>query len=284
VIEKLKTAAEVLLLATIAGFVGGTALIVCVELFSSTTTTPRETFYSSFWGAFLAFVFVRTSDALNRMYDAARAGRKALGHVQFTLNEAMSITNDNIFVMQNWRQFVRNLESAKSTGTVLLFGNTLKAVPGTKEFLIDVTSNGLANELFLLESSIRKLNDSMETWQRAYLDAKDALMSQNINPATYLLNVETANRQAGDLEKFMRALIDEVMDALTATRLLLKPKPFLVKVFNWLNPDGYLQPSDQARKQERVRLQREAEEISKESRARITAVTGAPTVGKIDGH
>jgi hypothetical protein len=279
--DKLKTAFEVLLLAIIAAFLVAMCLVFFVDLFWTAGDKLSDAFHAAFWGAFLAFIFVRIAQALDRFYDAGRSSRRALGRIQFALNEAMSINNDNQFVIDQWGAFHEKLNRAVGAGTILLFGNRLVPVPGTKEFLIDLTSIGLVNELFQLESSIRKLNDSMETWQRMYVDAKEAFVSKHVDATTYVGNVNNADPNAKALRLFMDDLAVEILHALTATRLALKPKPFLAKLFNWLNPDTYQDRAHPKRQQELAKLRGEAREISRESQKRIEAITGAsPTVGK----
>ena len=256
------------------------ALSIFVDLFWSAAGKPTATFESAFWGAFLAFIFVRTGEALNRLYEAGRNSRKALGQIQFLLNEAMSIGSDDLYKLDDWAKFVDAARHSVERGSIPVWGNRLTPIPSLKSALIDVMSIGLVNELFLLDSSIRKLNDSMDTWQRAYETARDSFMSKNIDAATYLANVEQANGKVDGLGKFIRSAISEVMAALCATRLLMKHKPLLVKINGWLNPDRYKAAGDVEREAELAKLRTEAQEIGEESQRRISRVTGTAPAGR----
>ena len=247
--------------------------------FWSPDSKPAATFESAFWGAFLAFIFVRTGEALNRLYEASRFSRKALGQIQFLLNEAMSIGSDNLYKLDDWNRFIEAARHSRQRQSVPVWGNRLTPIPSTKAFLIDVMSIGLVNELFLLESSIRKLNDSMDTWQRAYETARNSFMSKSIDAPTYLANVEQSNAKVGELRMFIDDLIHEVMSALSATRLLMKHKPLLVKINGWLNPDQYKTAGQLERQEELAKLRQEAKEIGEESKQRIARVAGAAAAG-----
>jgi hypothetical protein len=278
---KIKTALEVLLFGIVVAFVCAMALMIFVDLFWSSNPKPTEAFYSSFFGALLAFISVRLTEALNRFYNAGRDSRRALGRIQFTLNEAMGIVNDNKFVLEQWHLFVIKLGEAKASGRMLLFGNRFEVIPDTSESLYDIESIGLANELMLLNSGIRKMNDSLATWHSTYLDAKSAFMGKQIDVATYLANVEATDTKAKEIERFLRALMDEIMESLCMTRMLLRPKPFLAKTFGWINSDNYMPTSDPERQREMAALLQEAKQISEESRKRIAAISSAkPTVGR----
>ena len=255
------------------------ALGIFVDLFWSAASKSAATFQSAFWGAFLAFIFVRTGEALNRLYEASRVSRKALGQIQFLLNEAMSIGSDNLYKLDDWNRFVEAARHSRQRGSIPVWGNRLTPIPSVKASLIDVMSIGLVNELFLLESSVRKLNDSMDTWQRAYETARDSFMSKNIDAATYLANVEQSNTKVTELRMFVDDLIHEVMSALSGTRLLMTHKPLLVKINGWLNPDQYKAAGHSERQEELAKLRKEAKEIGEESRRRIGRVTGATSAG-----
>jgi hypothetical protein len=272
-LTKLKTAAEVLLLAIVAAFVAAIALGLFVDLFWSADKKPAEAFRGAFYGALFAFIFVRLGEALNRLYQAGKESRKALGLVQFNLNEALSITDDNIFVLQEWRRFYVAF-TRRGGAEVPVFANHMERIPSSKDVFIDISNIGLVNELFSLESNIRKLNDSLETWEQAYQDAKKLFMTDQRTLATYIANTDRANAEVAGLETFLRALIDETMLALAAVRILLEDRPFLAKMYSWITPDRYVGPEHPIRLVELKKLQAEAQEISRESRKRINSLVG----------
>jgi len=272
-LTKLKTTAEVLLLAVVAAFVGAMALVLFVDLFWSVDNKPAEAFRGAFYGALFAFIFVRFGEALNRLYQAGKESRKALGVVQFNLNEALSIVNDNIYVLQEWGRFY--VAFTRRVGEHMpVFANHVERIPGSKDVFIDIFNIGLVNELFLLESNIRKLNDDLETWEGAYKDAKKLFMADQRNLATYVANTDRANAEVAGLERFSRTLADELMLALAVVRILLADKPFLAKMYSWLTPDRYVGPQHPIRQAELKKLRAEAREISQESRKRISSLVG----------
>jgi len=234
-LTKLKTTAEVLLLAIVAAFVAAMALGLLVDLFWSADNKPAESFRGALFGALFAFIFVRLGEALNRLYQAGKESRKALSVVQFNLNEALSIVNDNMFVLEQWRLFYAAFKKIDREA-IPVFANHIERIPGSKDVFIDISNIGLVNELFLLESNIRKLNDSLETWEQAYQDAKKGFMAGQLNLATYAANTDRANAEVAAFEKFLRTLADELMQALAVVRILLADKPFLAKMYSWLTP------------------------------------------------
>jgi hypothetical protein len=120
----------------------------------------------------------------------------------------------------------------------------------------------------------------METWQRSYEIARDRFIGSPISQVSiemYVANVEYANGKAIELLKFVDNLLDEVLSALAATRLLLSHRPFLAKLYSWLNPDEYPNPNDPVRAAELEKLKAEAVEIAAASRKRIKEVIAGTT-------
>jgi hypothetical protein len=277
VFKRAKTAIEVLLLAVIAAFVTAACLIVFVDLFYTAGPQPSDAFRGGFWGAFLAFIFVRVSEAMNRFYQAGKDHRKGLGQVQFRLNEALNISNDNLFVLEQWDAFYLKTKEVHRTKVVPVFTNRIEFAPSVKDALMDLGSIGLVNELFLLESDLRKLNDSLETWQRSYEVARSAFIAKDIDLATYLANVEQSNEHVQTLRKFVEGYMEDVIGALAATRLLTQYKPFLVKFYSWINPDRYSKAQDPNRDAEIQKLRSEVAQVGAESKKRIDGITGGST-------
>jgi hypothetical protein len=277
IIRKAKTTIEVLLLAIIAAFVGATALGLFVDIFWHPESQTSDAFRGALWGAFFAFLFLRLSDALTRMYQANRNSRRALLVIQLTLNEALSISGDNLSVLEQWDAFYGILKSKAANAPTPVFANNIQKVPELRLLLMELSSIGLLNELFLLNSSIRKLNDSADTWQRAHQYAKDAFTSRIIDEATYIMNMDRGNKNRLELTRFFNALIEELIDALAATRLLTQYRPFLDKVFGWLNPDRYVEHTHPAHTNEIKKLRAEMEEIGAQSKARIESISPGAT-------
>lgn len=270
---KAKTTIEILLVTIIAVFVGATALGLFVDIFWNPQSKTTDAFQGALWGAFFAFIFLRLGDVLTRMYQAGRDSRRALSAIQFTLNEALSTTNDNLFVLGEWERFYRALKTKPPNAPTPVFLNSIQDIPELRSLLMDLSSVGLVNELFLLHSSIRKLNDSMNTWQRAHQYSKDAFTAKSINEATFIANMDYSQTNAQELTKFLNALIEEMIEALAATRLLMQYRPFFTKLYGWLNPDRYVEHTHPAHTNEIRKMRAEIEEIRAQSKARVESIS-----------
>jgi hypothetical protein len=149
----------------------------------------------------------------------------------------------------------------------------MQDVPELRSLLMDLSSIGLVNELFLLNSGIRKFNDSMNTWQRAHQYARDAVTNKTINEATFTANMDRVHTNAQELTKFLNALIEEMIEALAATRLLMQYRPFFAKLYRWLNPDRYVEHAHPAHITEVKKMRAEMDEIKAQSRKRIESIS-----------
>jgi hypothetical protein len=163
-----------------------------------------------------------------------------------------------------------------------VFANKLESIPSSRDVLIDISNIGLVNELFLLESGIRKLNDSMQTWEAAYQDAKRGFMDGKLNLATYVANTRRANETVQVLEKFLQSTQEEIMDATALFVCCFKTSRFLAKLYTGSRLIAMFPRHMLFDRLNYEKLQEEARTIGEESKARIQSVLGANVTARAD--
>lgn len=227
---------------------------------------------AAFLGAFLAFMFVRMGDFFKSYSDRTTKNHTALIKVQHVLNGLLTTLDDNVFVIETFeKNFKFHTEKADQT-QIFIWGNRLHPVTQIDEHILDLLNIDLINELFALNVHIRKLNESMDTMNDAYVEIKDALMNNRIDQDNYLDNVKKIHKQLLTIKKFLKSSIEETIQALAAVRVLSKKRPLIGYLLRIISGYKYGKTFDTKRTEEIGILRNELETTVGESQDRINTV------------
>ncbi|MBK7143404.1 MAG: hypothetical protein IPH75_15130 [bacterium] len=142
---------------------------------------------------------------------------RSLLRSQTLLNQIVSIAADNRYVLQRYREAY----DQKTPGPVSVLFDSPKQLPVDLKLVEEIANDDLANRLFRLFDTIRKINDDMETWTRSYSLFRERLIGKNIGEEEFLHRVSEGKVVFDTHFHFLRGFEVEVMECLAITRVLL---------------------------------------------------------------
>ncbi|WP_157354275.1 hypothetical protein [Aromatoleum toluclasticum] len=263
--EKLAGILFLVILAYLTAFGAGIFNLLFVEA----NEKFAESASGAFLGAFLAFVFVRTGDFFKAYSDRVTKNHSTLVRLEHALNGLLSTLDDNIFVIETFDDIYKKYAGGGGQTHAFVWANRLHPVPATYELLPDLLNIDLVNELFHLNVSLRKLNESMETINGAYSESKEALISERIDIENYMANVTRIRNDLLVIKKFLASAIEETVRSLGAIRILAKKRPLIGYALLRLAGHKYSECFEDKRLEEVKRLSEEMESIKAESKKQI---------------
>ncbi len=224
---------------------------------------------AAFLGAFLAFIFVRIGDFFKSYSDRTSKSYNALIKLEHTLNGLLTSLDDNVYIIETFENIYKNyIEKANNTH-VFLWANKLHPVTRIDELILELLNINLINELFALNIHLRKLNDSMDTINCAYIESKEALISKNIDAENYLTNLENVHKNLLDIKQFLLSYIEETVQALASVRVLAKQRPLIGSILRKLPGNKYGSNFNTLRSEELIKLRKEMETTKNDSQVKI---------------
>lgn len=221
---------------------------------------------TAFSTGFAVFLSTRTSDFMKRLLDRKVKHYNAIVFYEEQLNQILSRLYDVVFVIPNIKQ-------ALSQGAISW--NNIKTIDFDRSLLVNIHSRRLRNLLALFMVDIYKLNDDIESLMGGYQELKAALIAKTISHQEYQLNADGIVANLNLIERFTNLTIEKTIDAITEIRLRIrydKPKTSLMisKII-----EGYMKPcTDDEYQDERKKVLKEIEEVSKQRREEINKAIG----------
>ena len=267
-IDSPKKILSCVLIAIIIGFIASAAFLFFKAIFGTESAISKD-FTAAFMGAFFAFLFLRIGEALTLIYKRHATNRNALVKIQHHLNDCLNLINDNMFIIGTFFSIFKNYSDQEESR---IFSNRLKFIPIEKDLVVDLMNIDMINEIYTLHVDFRKLNDSMETANNMITGASEAFIGKIINHTTYVANIDQLKPRMEDLKKFLHAACKDIIEALASSNLLLKNEPFLSTIIRLTSSKHYSQSHKKALPDEIKRVDRQIEEIGKESDIRIRKI------------
>lgn len=266
--------AAAILFVVILAFLGVFAVDVFYKLFIEANKKFTESASAAFFGAFLAFVFVRVGDFFKSYSDRTAKNHSTLIKLEHTLNGLLNTLDDNIFVIETFETIYKNYAQKTNQDHVFVWANRLHPVANLDALILELLNIDLINELFTLNIHIRKLNESMDTLNGAYAESKEAMIGGKISQENYLINVERLHKDLLDIKRFISSSIEETTQALAAVRVLARRRPLMGYLLRRLAGHKYGKKFSSKRAAEIATLRAEIEKIKRESQDRINNVLG----------
>ncbi len=168
---------------------------------------------AAFAGAFFAFLFVRLAEFFSKLYERQTKHYNSLVTLGTQLNENITIINDNLFLLPNFRRVI-------SAGHI--YFNSLHVFPIDKSHYENLHDLDLINEVFSYFYQLRRINDDMTTMVSGYVDIKNALVQKNIKPSEYKINANSIADNLKMLEVFLKDMDEKTINLLARVRIQMK--------------------------------------------------------------
>ena len=216
-----------LLFIIILGFVAVFSADIFNKLFIKVDDKFTGTASAAFLGAFLAFLFVRIGDFFKAYSDRVAKNHRALLKLEHTLNSLLDTLDGNIYIIEVFENLYEKNVTKTNNKHIFVWANRLHPVRLIDELILDLLNIDLINELFRLNTHLRRFNEDAETTNGAYLEAKDALLSEKIESDNYLKNLQKIHENLIDLKRFLKSYMEETTVAVSAVRVLAKKRPLM---------------------------------------------------------
>lgn len=138
-----------------------------------------------------------------------------------------------------------------------------------EDLLLRVLNIDLVNELFSLNMSLRKFNDSAATINNSYTESKDALINEKISVNNYLENIRRMYIHLIEIKSFLNSYNEETVKSLAAIRVLAKKRPVISYIFKILPGYKYNKNFESKRNIEMSKLMGEIKKTQMESKEKI---------------
>lgn len=226
----------------------------------------------AFSGAFFAYLFVRFGDALKKVYDRKEANHTALVTLQHYFNDCLSTTSDNVFVIDNCATVFTNARMA--TEEVPIYMNSFHQYQINKDLVVQLTNVEFLNEVFSLNVTLRKMNDSLATLDNTYSQLRDAYLAKSIDVPTYKANALRYRDRSVEIKGFLMQLKDDLIRLLAVTSILMEDRPFLARITLSLVRTTYPNNFDVRVHEEKARVVAEIAALGEASAKKILAAQG----------
>jgi len=252
-------------------FVFIVATYISGKIFVAHSIPYIENGLAAFMGAFFAFLFLRVSDWLTKLYDRQVKGYNGLVKLDQALNRNLALIAHELFVMKSHEGA---LKETKEEDKISSSPQKFDLFPIHDEILLELTDIKLINELFRYNDDLRKVNYDMS----AANDSLNNLIQYSRDRgdvATYLYNVEKIKSQSFPIyKKFLNNKIkEETFNLLAKTRVLSKRKrPLFTKIMFWIIRIDYSEKLLEKIKDEKKTVLEEYKLIQKESLKEIKKI------------
>ena len=222
-----------------------------------------------FAGAFFAFVFVRLGEGLKRLYERQEKNHSSLVMAEHVLNTYLGIIGDNVFVVDDFTEIMSEARLAGEPPPISM--NQFTPYEIDKELLVGYTNIDFVNDFHSLHSSVRKLNDSLATADRAHEQAKRLFLDQKIGRGAYNSNMRIQRDKLQVLKGFLEEARDQTIEVMASAQLQLKDPPFFVRLLRILVRRTYTAGFRRQLPLEVDRIKQDIETVAAASQVRITS-------------
>ena len=242
------------------------------DAWKATDIVAFRVIVGAFAGAFFAFLFVRFGDGLKKVYDRKESNHTALIKLQHYINDCLNTTGDNIFIVDNCASVFTDSRLASEETPIYM--SSFHQYLINRELVTHLTNVDFLNEVYSVNVTLYKMNATLATIDRSYSQLRDAYLAKNVDIPTYKLNARRYRDQCTEIKAFLLQLKGDLIRLFAITGLLLKDRPFFVRVVLVLVRTTY--PKDfEARVQiEQKRVTAEIEAIAEASAQKIRKAQG----------
>lgn len=251
----------------------GTLIIMFFYLRRSESAASHEILLAAFSGAFFSFLFIRLGEFLTKLYRRKEKGLSALVILQHRLNYLLVQVDDNIWLAGHFLNVVSY--SVRSGEAIRASRDRLSTFRVEEDLLVDLTNLDLINELFALNVSLLKANDSIDTIRRLYDSTLEPLKEGKLDEemaAIYNSNIMRVLEGMTDINDYMSGLLEDAKGLLAKVRVLSRQQTVFGWVLRKITPTSYPPGFEAQVRDELARLEEEMEASRLASQERIDFV------------
>lgn len=256
----------------IISFIGVFSFEIFYRLFFVGDNKLSSSMSSAFFGAFLAFIFVRIGDFFKSYTDRTKKGYSAMIKISHVLNNMLTNIDDSVYVIENFETSYKRYKSADNKSHIYIWANKLQPFQDIGDLILELTNVDLINELFSMNVHIRKIADSFDTINASYSESKEAIISKQIDLKSYVGNLDRTYENLVGIKKYLDKFKQEVIYSLAAIRVLSSTKPLINYVLQILPGYKYSKKFEFNRTQAISVLQSELKETLESSQGRLDGI------------
>lgn len=250
----------------------GSAAWLFWDVWKSSDLEAFRALVGGFAGAFFAYLFLRFGDALKKLYDRKESNYTSLVKLQHYFNDCLNATSDNIFITNDSAAVFS--EEHLASGSAPLYMNVFHQYAIDRDTITKLTNLDFLNEVYSMNVSLNKMNQSLASIDRAYTLFREALLAKNIDLVTYQANARRYRERCVEIRGFLQQLQGDLIRLFSVANLLLKQRPLFVSVMQRLVRTNYPKDFHTQLALEQPRVRAEMESIAATSAERVRAAQG----------
>jgi hypothetical protein len=161
-----------------------------------------------------------------------------------------------------------------ATEEVPIYMNSFHQYQINKDLVVQLTNVEFLNEVFSLNVTLRKMNDSLATLDGTYSQLRDAYLAKSVDVQTYKANALRYRDRAVEIKGFLMQLKDDLIRLLAVTSILMEDRPFLARITLSLVRTTYPKNFDVRLHEEKTRVVAEIAALGEASAKKILAAQG----------
>ncbi|MDO8413935.1 MAG: hypothetical protein Q7S51_09135 [Gallionellaceae bacterium] len=257
------------IVATVAAIAAGSAIWLFWDVLKGTDLDAFRSIVGAFAGAFFAYLFVRFGDALKKVYDRKETNHTALVKLQHYFNDCLNTTGDNVFIVKNCVDCFT--DERLTSAEVPIYMNNFQQYFINRDVVTQLTNVDFLNEVYSLNMSLHKMNDSLATIDRSYSQLRESYLAKNIDVGTYKTNAQKYRNRCVEINSFLLQTKDDLTRLFAVANLLLQDPPFLVRIIRALVRTTYPKNFSIRLQVEKERVTTEIDAFAKASAEKIRA-------------
>lgn len=233
-----------------------------------------EELFGAFFGACFAFLAVRLQDWLTRIYECQVKNYNALVSLQYVFYTILDTIVINKFDIEKIKELRKSLSQDND---IAISYNRPSTIPFSPELLINLSNLDYINDLFGYNSTINRLNVSIENLNKSYDEIRSAVLQGNLDQKNYKTNLASYIERAIELHKFLVEAEKQTKELAAGERVLARSKPFFFYITRLFVNRRYGKNFQKHRAEEIKKIEEEIELISKTSTERIKRILSNDT-------
>lgn len=190
-----------------------------------------NTILAAFTGAFFAFLFMRLSEMLNKIYKRQAKNFNTLVKLEYFCSEKVDTIALNIWFIDD---FVSVFAEALKNNHALIYNNKLYVVSFPEDLLLNLSNIDFINRVLHLKISFSRANNDIEMLNGLCADLASNLINKNIDFPAYKANMLDVLEKLKGFKKHLQALEKETNEVAAGARVLENQKPVFIRIEHFL--------------------------------------------------
>jgi len=223
----------------------------------------------AFMGAFFAFIFLRIAELFKDAQRRIREHHNALIRLDYLFNDYHNIISDNDSTID---RLIEKVKDSLEKNYLLDYHYNFRSFPIEKETLLKLMNIDLINRLYSLNVSLTKMNDDLNTMDKAYLKLKQLRLEKRIGPEVYKINMQNYLEQVSEVRSFISEFEGKIIGIHAIVRILIAKKSIFIQFNPFISKRRFPKNLENELIDEKKKLLAEMKKIQDESRKEIKKV------------